>query len=299
LDVKRVVVAEVAEHILQLFRLRFTTGGSLYPGTDNKGFVGPTIGIPFYRALDGGVRFPEPVDQHVLQAFRAPFSAPSSYVCNFIDAELYLAQHHRDHILEHELDADQDRLERGVRVLKKATRLASMYPDDICVSAPLTTPGKPFSIYMDDFRLSNIMVCLPDPILADKLLPPFQIDEVTGNITGLIDCEGATVAPLWECASLPFWLQHDEEWDGGSEGGSAEEKAALRDIFLRRVRECDATGEWMRAMERGRPFREFTRLVNFHVGVWAELEKRVDELLEWAKNHPGVGFEEPTIPPSH
>ncbi|KAJ6554017.1 hypothetical protein DFH09DRAFT_1318675 [Mycena vulgaris] len=271
---KQVMVSEAADHIFQLFRLRFATGGSLYAGPDQKTFVGPIIAIPFYRTLDGIVRFADPVDQRALEAFRAPFSEPSRYVRSVLDAELHLVQHHRQHVLDHEFDGDEARFAQGIRVLEKAVELCSLYPGDACVSAPLTTPGELFSLRMDDFSLSNIM-----------------IDETTGRITGLLDLEGATIAPLWECACLPRWLQPYDEWDAAYEGGSAEERAPLRALFLEKMQEKDAAGEWIRALERGRPFREFTHLLSFHVWVWADMEEWVDERLEWARKHgPGVAY---------
>ena len=33
-----------------------------------------------------------------------------------------------------------------------------------------------------------------------------QIDAKSGTVTGLIDFEGATIAPLWGCAVVPGWL---------------------------------------------------------------------------------------------
>ncbi|KAJ7442127.1 hypothetical protein B0H11DRAFT_495506, partial [Mycena galericulata] len=266
-----VVVSEVADCIIQLFRFRSKTGGSLYNGPDGNAFVGPIVATPFYRALDGVVRFAEPVDRD-LAVYRGPFGVPSEYLRSFLDAELHLVEEYREHILEHELDGDEESLEQGIRVLNKAVQLSSIYPGNICVSEPLTSPGKPFSLRMDDFRLSNIM-----------------IDEETGHITALLDFEGATVAPLWECAYMPRWLQSFTEWDGSHEGGSPEEKETLRNVFLKAVAEKDPSGEWIRALERGRPFRELTSRLSFNVGVWADMEEWVDERIEWARKYPGKG----------
>lgn len=157
LELKQVTVSEIASHIIQLFQLRFETGGSLYNGPDGKTFVGPIVTTPFYRALDGVVRFAEPVDLGIT-LYRGPFHRASAYLRSPLDAELHLVDHHRQHILEHEIDSDEERLEQGIRVLKMAVQLSSVYPGDVCVSEPLVSPGKPFSLRMDDFRLSNIMV---------------------------------------------------------------------------------------------------------------------------------------------
>lgn len=91
---------------------------------------------------------------------------------------------------------------------------------------------------------------------------------------------------------MPRWLQDYEEWDGTFEGGSSSEKSSLRKVFLDKIDEIDKTGEWRRAHDNGRPFREFTNLLNFTVGVWAneDIEDWIDERLKWAADHPGEGF---------
>jgi hypothetical protein len=164
LERKQVTVSEVADYIIQLFRLRFEAGGSLYNGPDVKEFVGPIVASPFYRALDGVVRFAQPVDRD-LRSYRGPFENASAYLRSFLDAELHLVGDQREYILEHELDGDEGRREQAIRVLKKAAQLSAVYPGDVCVSEPLTSPGQPFSLRMDDFRLSNVMVS------AIQLLP--------------------------------------------------------------------------------------------------------------------------------
>ncbi|KAJ7929011.1 hypothetical protein B0H13DRAFT_2542885, partial [Mycena leptocephala] len=212
-ELKEIVVSEVADHIIQIFRLRFGTGGSLYTGTDKKTFVGPIVAIPFYRALDGVVRLPEPVNR-AFELHRAPFDKSSNYLRSVLDAELRIIEDHYQHILEHEFDGDENRLKLGIRVLEKAVKLSS-------------------------------------------------IDQDTGHITGLIDFESTTVAPLWDCAYIPRWLQDPNEWDATYEGGAAEDRKPLRELFLKKIEQCDPTGEWIRALERGRPFREFTHRMDY------------------------------------
>ncbi|KAJ3784918.1 hypothetical protein GGU10DRAFT_270408, partial [Lentinula aff. detonsa] len=245
---KEVVVSEVAEHIIQLFHLRFETAGSLYrtAGINQDFTVGPIISVPFYRALDGFVRFPHsPISDPGIMKFRGPFSDTSSYLQSFLKVELHIIcdQHLRQLVLEQELNGDESRLEHGTRVLQKALQLAS-------------------------------------------------IDENTGHITGLIDFEGATISPLWECAYIPRWLQDPEEWDGTHEGGTPSEKSSLRKVFFDKIKQIDKDGEWKRAHDHGRPFREFTNMLNFNVNVWADssIERWVDARLQWAYEHPGEGF---------
>lgn len=119
-----------------------------------------------------------------------------------------------------------------------------------------------------------------------------QID-VSGQVTGLIDFEGATIAPLWECALLPRWLQDPEDPESSCEGGSAESKQILRELFLEKT----GNEEWKMLYEQGKPFRLLSDRLEFQVAVWAsdDMEAWVDERLTWAKDHPGVGFLESDI----
>ena len=116
-----------------------------------------------------------------------------------------------------------------------------------------------------------------------------QIDE-SGRVTGIIDFEGATIAPLWECALLPRWLQDPDDPESTYEGGSAESRQILRALFLEKV----GNEEWKVLYEQGKPFRLFSDRLQLQVGVWAsdDMEVWVDERFAWAKDHPGVGFPE-------
>jgi len=119
-----------------------------------------------------------------------------------------------------------------------------------------------------------------------------QIDD-SGRVTGIIDFEGATIAPLWQCALLPRWLQNPEDPESTYEGGSAESRQALRALFLEKVR----NEEWKVLYEQGKPFRLLSDRLQLKLAVWAsdDMEAWVDERLAWAKDHPGVGFSECTI----
>ena len=115
-----------------------------------------------------------------------------------------------------------------------------------------------------------------------------QIDESV-RVTGIIDFEGTTIAPLWECALLPRWLIDPDDPESSYEGGSAESRHKLRARFLEKV-----GNEWKVLYEQGKSFRLFCDRLQFQVGVWAsdDMEAWVDERLAWAKDHPGVGFPE-------
>jgi hypothetical protein len=58
-----------------------------------------------------------------------------------------------------------------------------------------------------------------------------QIDE-SGHVTGIIDLEGTTIAPLWESALLPRWLGDSDDPESTFEGGSAESRQTLRALFF-------------------------------------------------------------------
>lgn len=194
MPVKERVVAQVAEHLKAIFALRFDRAGSLYlsesdcvrsetstrPETEKEsGFVvGPIVSTPFYRALDGVVRARDADDASYgaeLARFRGPFVNTSDYLRSSVSAELHFIAHHRATELsalrldwkDEEEDATA-RLERGERVLRKAFDLCAVYPGDTPIhgqdaGAPIE---KPFSLRLDDFRLSNIMVRLRALVLV-------------------------------------------------------------------------------------------------------------------------------------
>lgn len=119
-----------------------------------------------------------------------------------------------------------------------------------------------------------------------------QIDETTGRVTGFIDLEGTTIAPLWNCALVPPWIQLPGDREACHAGGSVESRTALLSTFLDTVDSADHGTEWREAYETGRPFRELFDFSIFPVNVWLvyKLERWVDKRLEWAKMYPGVGF---------
>ena len=91
---------------------------------------------------------------------RGPFSSPSEFFKTFPEAELHFFERFPSITLEH-ADEDSVGLANGVRALREAVLL--------CDALPLTyanaRSGHQFSILLDNFRLSNIMV----PFLAFQL----------------------------------------------------------------------------------------------------------------------------------
>ncbi|KIJ33770.1 hypothetical protein M422DRAFT_264228 [Sphaerobolus stellatus SS14] len=262
-EVKKNAISQVAQYLLEIFSLRFATCGSIYWTPQNGFHVGPIVNTPFYRALDGFVRIPGDVKPHNPNPHRGPFSTATDYLLSFAKAEIAFLSENRS-LAVSELGNDstsgEQRLEQGER--------------------DISTPESPFSFKLDDFRLSNIM-----------------INEETGQVTGLIDFEGTTITPLWECAVIPRWLQPPDDPESSYEGGPAESRIALRAQFLDTVDKSNLGGEWRKAYELGRPFRELPSRLRYQVNVWASdsLEEWVDERLEWAKAHPRVRFPETDI----
>jgi hypothetical protein len=171
-EVKKTVVSQVARYFLEIFSLRFESAGSLYLSPLSPQFlVGPIISTPFYRALDGVVRVPDaPISKNV-NPNRGPFSTVTEYLSSNLREELEFCSNHRSVVLSeiHECDpthSAESRLELGERVMRKAIELCSVYPGDMLIPPNITTPQKPFSLKLDDFRLSNVMVCLYMPLMT-------------------------------------------------------------------------------------------------------------------------------------
>ncbi|KAI6020795.1 kinase-like domain-containing protein, partial [Pisolithus microcarpus] len=281
MSVKERTVSQVTEYLKAMFALRFDRAGSLYLSSPSKDdvHVGPIVSIPFFRAVDGIIRVPDadPPSHTELSQYREPFPNTTEYLQSFLRAELHILSRYHSAVLAEMEEADQEaaasRLELGERVLRKALELCSVYPGNHQPGGPISTPERPFSLHLDDFRLSNIM-----------------IDEESGDVTSLIDFEGATIAPLWECAVIPAWLQDPNDQEGGCEGGFAEDREELREIFWK-VMDSE---EWSTLYEHGKLFRHFRLWLPLQVGSWASKykEKRVDERLTWAELHPGVAMPE-------
>jgi len=155
-----------------------------------------------------------------------------------------------------------------------------MYPGDMPVYEGATTPEQRFSLKLDDFRLSNIM-----------------IDKESGKIIALIDFEGTTVSPLWDCATVPRWILPSNLEESSAIGLPKDTREALYRHFLEVVSHLDRSGEWHLAHTKGRPFRLLVDRLPFQIGVWADesVERWVDDRLSWAKTYPGVGFPDDNV----
>ncbi|KAI6109429.1 hypothetical protein EDD16DRAFT_1522470 [Pisolithus croceorrhizus] len=274
MSAKERTVSQVTEYLKAMFALRFDRAGSLYLSSPSKDdvYVGPIVSIPFFSAVDDVIRVPDadPPSHIELSQYRGPFSNTTEYLQSFLRAELYILSHYHATVLSELEEEDEEtaasRLELGERVLRKALELCSVYPGNDQPGGPISTPTQPFSLNLDDFRLSNIM-----------------IDEESGDVTSFVDFEGATIAPLWECTD-------PDDQEGGYERGPAEDREKLREIFWK-IMDSD---EWSALYEHGKLFRHFRLRLSLQVGPWASewMEEWVDKRLAWAKLHSGVAMPE-------
>lgn len=168
-DAVKRLIADVATYQHEMFSLRFEQAGSLYHSLASDKFaVGPIISTPFYRALDGFVRTKDASLLSALNHLRGPFSTVSDYLSSWVRAELYFISQDPLTVLS-ELGGSHERLQRGQRVLEKLNELCEIYPGDTSVYEGATMPTQRFSLKLDDFRLSNIMVSLQYPFDFKKL----------------------------------------------------------------------------------------------------------------------------------
>ena len=103
----------------------------------------------------------------------------------------------------------------------------------------------------------------------------------------MIDFECTTICPTWECAKIPPWLG---DYDDAELRGEEHERPLLRQAFLETADSVDSTGEFRRACQDGDAFRKLTVRRELNLSAWAMSEDWVDECMEWAQAHPGVGM---------
>ncbi|KAG2117583.1 hypothetical protein DEU56DRAFT_839228 [Suillus clintonianus] len=106
-----------------------------------------------------------------------------------------------------------------------------------------------------------------------------MIDTDSSRVTGFIDFEVATIAPLWECAVIPRWLQDVDGPESSYEGGTSEERRVLHAAFLSAMEGSARYLEW----------RGGNVCASNDHGIW------LDECPEWAKTHPRMGCLKRTI----
>jgi hypothetical protein len=169
------VVKQVAVHLVSLFSARFEQAGSLYlaePVTtalDSPDYVvGPIVSAPFFDSLDGLPAYPDISSDtfYEMQKLRGPFRFTSDYLSSSPRARLLYALNHRNAALREfedegqPIDTANEQLNRAAQVVEKIVELNRIYPGERILHEPSTSPGKPFSFLMDDFRTANLIVCV-------------------------------------------------------------------------------------------------------------------------------------------
>jgi hypothetical protein len=153
-----------------LFNVRFEKAGSLYERRAEKNHssfsfcVGPIVSTAFYRSIEGFVEYPDMSSQtrNALQNLRGPFIHTGEYLASSLRALLLKVSRHRAETLLM-FDAENPNkaisvLEKSTRIINKAIELCYVYPGDLLVHGPLTTPLEPFTFKFEDFRLVNFLV---------------------------------------------------------------------------------------------------------------------------------------------
>ena len=93
-----------------------------------------------------------------LNALRGPFQNVGDYLASSPRAELLKATRYPERTLILSETEDEDVISSGVRVMRKGIDLCYIYPGDTPIQGPLTSPGKPYTIRLEDFRLVNMLV---------------------------------------------------------------------------------------------------------------------------------------------
>ncbi|QRV90410.1 hypothetical protein RhiJN_18428 [Ceratobasidium sp. AG-Ba] len=283
IGVKLNVIRQVARDLAVLFSLRFRQAGSLYLPTDGKADhlrTGPIVSLPFYRAFDGILEYPgmSPATLEALNSLRGPFNTTFEYLASYLRAKLFKIENFRDSIFETSDGDVENRIKNARRIIELGLELCQSYPGNHPIPSSIGNPSKPFALRLQDFRLTNVL-----------------IDAKTGQINGYIDFEGTTVAPLWLCATVPEWIPDPDGDMADWYGGTPEEQRELWLVFHTTMDQLDQTltgGEWRKAFEQGKQFRNFASRLALHIPCWdnLEMEKYVQDALMWSKEHPGVGM---------
>lgn len=93
-----------------------------------------------------------------LTAMRGPFTSASSYVSSPLEAQLLKIDQLREGVLAAISWNDPTAtLEKAKLVMQKAVELCHCYPGDPPVPCPISTPDRPFTLMLNDFRLVNIL----------------------------------------------------------------------------------------------------------------------------------------------
>lgn len=248
-----------------------------------------------------------------LQSLRGPFDTSGDYLAHYLRATLFKCTEFPNETMD-QMEEDQDgedgeedktsleshrekkleTLQRAQRVLQKAIELCGKYPGDAPVYPDPSTPEKPFTFRMEDFRLVNIMVSTPEAVYNPGLvLKSTQIDTETGKVNGFIDFEAITTAPLWLAATVPQWIPDPDGEMASWYGGTPEDQRRVWDAFHLTMNKLEP--EWRKANEHGELFRLWDGFLELGVEGWASdtVEQWVDERLAWASEEGNRGVPMP------
>jgi hypothetical protein len=102
-------------------------------------------------------------------------------------------------------------------------------------------------------------------------------------VTGLIDLEGATLAPTWRAAQVPAWIPDPGAYHehGGAYDVHCAESRVLWDTFHATMDVCSP--EWRAAHEQGAAARALAEACEWGVGAWGREEnlRWVEECTPW------------------
>lgn len=130
------------------------------------------------------------------------------------------------------------------------------------------------------------------------MLTGIQIDEKTGTVNGYIDFEGAVTAPLWLAAEVVDWVPDPMSDRTTSWRGTRADQFRLWKTFHSTMNACDADGEWRKAYEGGRYFREWAGYLLQDWNEWLRntvSEAVVNKNLAWASKEGNRGVGRPNI----
>lgn len=159
LAIKMEVVKQVARHYVTMFSLRFEQSGSLYrSGSTGEFNIGPIVSPKFFKVVDGVPTFSEPHVQSGINRFRGPYPTASDWLSSHLKAEMFVTSS----MQISKADLSQDDITRALEHMERAIQLCLVYPGNHPVlqyTAATMTPAKPFSFRLDDFSLTNFLVC--------------------------------------------------------------------------------------------------------------------------------------------
>ncbi|KZS94262.1 hypothetical protein SISNIDRAFT_63460 [Sistotremastrum niveocremeum HHB9708] len=199
------VVTQLARWVVETFKLRFDSIGSLYlkPESPGEVIVGPIIEAPFY--VDGRAQLP--LD-------RGPFSSAKAYLSACTQRELDAS---RVTLAQNMSEGYQREYEEGrLNIERSMSLLQSLI--DRCGGLDSDDPEfAPFSLDLRELGLKNLTV---------------ETDNLS-KIISVADIHSFSTQPLWKCARLPSWLSQSMTNE------NSEEYSRLANVFRQSILNAD------------------------------------------------------------